>query len=396
MNIYIVKPGDTVSGIAQASGISEEEIVYINQIAYPYLLAVGQALLLPGRSGGEAEAEAGGSENAGETGDGRRSAVMGGYAYPFIDEVTLSETLSYLTSVSVFSYGFRPDGTLVPPRTDDGRLIRSALDRGVRPILTLTPFDAQERFSTILITSMLHNPPARENLIRNLLAIMPEKQFAGVDLDFEFVRASDRDLYTAFTAELRGRMNEAGYTVSVALPPKISDDQAGLFYEGIDYAGLGAAADSVLLMTYEWGYAGSPPMAVAPLDQVRRVTEYAVTRISPAKICLGIPNYGYDWTLPSGKDAPRVRTVGNVEAVQQAAEKGAEIFFDETAQTPYYSYIEDGVTHEVWFEDVRSIAAKFSLIGEYGLRGAGYWQLMRLFRANWILAEDTFRIAGRQ
>ena len=162
MNIYIVKPGDTVSGIAQASGISEEEIVYINQIAYPYLLAVGQALLLPGRSGGEAEAEAGGSENAGETGDGRRSAVMGGYAYPFIDEVTLSETLSYLTSVSVFSYGFRPDGTLVPPRTDDGRLIRSALDRGVRPILTLTPFDAQERFSTILITSMLHNPPARE------------------------------------------------------------------------------------------------------------------------------------------------------------------------------------------------------------------------------------------
>ena len=119
----------------------------------------------------------------------------------------------------------------------------------------------------------------------------------------------------------------------------------------------------------------------------------------PAKICLGIPNYGYDWTLPSGKDAPRARTVGNVEAVQQAAEKGAEIFFDETAQTPYYSYIEDGVTPtRSWFEDVRSIAAKFSLIGEYGLRGAGYWQLMRLFRANWILAEDTFRkhCRGRQ
>lgn len=392
MNIYIVKSGDTVSGIAQSTGISEEEIVYINQIAYPYLLAVGQALLLPGGTVGGIHSDGSGEEG----GKDRRNAVMGGYAYPFIDEVTLSETLSYLTSVSVFSYGFRPDGTLVPPRTDDGKLIRSALDRGVKPILTLTPFDSQERFSTILITSMLHNPPARENLIRNLLAIMPEKQFAGVDLDFEFVRASDRDLYTAFTAELRGRMNEAGYTVSVALPPKISDEQAGLFYEGIDYAGLGAAADSVLLMTYEWGYAGSPPMAVAPLDQVRRVTEYAVTRISPVKISLGIPNYGYDWALSSGGDVPRARTVGNVEAVQQAAEKGAEIFFDETAQTPYYSYIEDGVTHEVWFEDVRSIAAKFSLIEEYGLRGAGYWQLMRLFRANWILAEDTFRIVGRQ
>lgn len=173
-------------------------------------------------------------------------------------------------------------------------------------------------------------------------------------------------------------------------------NRRGFFYEGIDYAGLGAAADSVLLMTYEWGYAGSPPMAVAPLDQVRRVAEYAVSRIPAAKICLGIPNYGYDWTLPFSQGAPSARTIGNVEAVQQAAEKGAEIFFDETAQTPYYSYIEDGVTHEVWFEDVRSIAAKFSLIEEYGLSGAGYWQLMRLFRANWILAEDTFRIFGRQ
>ena len=228
MNIYIVKPGDTVGSIAQAAGTSEEEIVYINQIAYPYLLAVGQALLLPG------------SERTEEDKNDRRVIGTGGYAYPFIDEATLSETLSYLTSISVFSYGFRPDGTLVPPQTDDTRLIRRALASGVRPILTLTPFDAQERFSSILITSMLHNPPARENLIRNLLAIMPEKQFAGVDLDFEFVRASDRDLYTAFASELRGRMNEAGYTVSAALAPKTSDDQAGLFYEGIDYAGLGA------------------------------------------------------------------------------------------------------------------------------------------------------------
>ena len=39
----------------------------------------------------------------------------------------------------------------------------------------------------------------------------------------------------------------------------------------------------------------------------------------------------------------------------------------------------------VWFEDVRSIQAKFDLIRELGLVGAGYWQLMRPFRANWRL-----------
>ena len=189
-------------------------------------------------------------------------------------------------------------------------------------------------------------------------------------------------------------MNESGRTVSVALAPKTSDDQPGLLYEGKDYAGLGAAADSVLLMTYEWGHAYGPPMAVAPVDQVRRVVEYAVSRIDPAKINLGIPNYGYDWTLPFTEGAPRARTIGNIEAVQQAVEKGAEIYFDETAQAPYYFYVEDGVTHEVWFEDVRSISSKFALIEEFGLLGAGYWQLMRLFRANWILAAETFHIEG--
>ena len=80
--------------------------------------------------------------------------------------------------------------------------------------------------------------------------------------------------------------------------------------------------------------------------------------------------------------------------MQQAVEKGAEIYFDETAQAPYYFYVEDGVTHEVWFEDVRSISSKFALIEEFGLLGAGYWQMMRLFRANWILAAETFHIEG--
>ncbi len=187
-------------------------------------------------------------------------------------------------------------------------------------------------------------------------------------------------------------MNAEGYTVSVALAPKVSSQQQGLLYEGKDYAGLGAAANSVLLMTYEWGYTYGPPMAVAPINHVRRVVEYAVSEIPAEKIDMGIPNYGYDWQLPFKAGETRARTIGNVEAVQQAIEVGAEIRFDETAQSPYYTYLADGQLHEVWFEDARSMKAKFDLIKEFNLRGAGYWQIMQLFRANWILAEDTFRI----
>lgn len=133
-------------------------------------------------------------------------------------------------------------------------------------------------------------------------------------------------------------------------------------------------------------------MAVAPINKVREVVDYAITRIPPAKLSLGIPNYGYDWTLPYVRGESRARTIGNVEAVQIAIENNAAIQFDPVAMSPYFQYFRDGRQHEVWFEDVRSLQAKFALVEEYGLRGMGYWTIMQLFRANWLLLANTFRI----
>ena len=218
------------------------------------------------------------------------------------------------------------------------------------------------------------------------------KGYAGVDIDFEYILTEDRDAFTSFVWQVADAMRRIGKQTSVALAPKQSADQKGLLYEGKDYRGLGEAADYVLLMTYEWGYTYGPPMAVAPIFQVRKVVDYAVTEIPREKIRLGIPNYGYDWPLPFEQGVTKARTIGNVEAVQIAVSKGAEILFDDRAMSPYFTYVEDGVSHEVWFEDVRSMQAKFDLMKEYGLNGAGYWQIMRLFRANWLLLSGQFEI----
>lgn len=134
-------------------------------------------------------------------------------------------------------------------------------------------------------------------------------------------------------------------------------------------------------------------MAVAPLSMVRQVVDYAVTEIPPEKIMLGIPNYGYDWPLPFVQGTTEALTVGNVEAVQIAVRNDARIQFDLVAASPFFRYTREGTAHEVWFEDVRSLKEKFELVKEYGLRGCGYWQIMRLFRANWLLLEDMFWIA---
>lgn len=380
MQIYVVKEGDTIDHIAEIFATDVEEIAYDNQITEPYRLAVGQALLIPV----EREVRE------------KRSVYVNGYAYPYIRDEVLLETLPYLTNLSVFSYGFTIEGDLIPPQVDDTRMIQEALIQGTAPILVLTPFDQTGMFNNYLISEITQNMTAQQNLIDQMLSVMEEKGFVGIDLDFEYILPQDRVAYADFVANVRAQAAPKGYTVSVALAPKTSANQKGLLYEGKDYKLLGAAADSVLLMTYEWGYTYGPPMAVAPINKVREVVEYAITEIPTEKIDLGIPNYGYDWTLPFVQGSSKARTIGNVEAVKIAIENDAVIQFDETAMSPFFHYEKDGVQHEVWFEDVRSIREKFHLIAEYGLRGMGYWQIMKLFRANWLLLADTFILNGQK
>lgn len=376
MPIYIVKPGDTVDLVAEQYQVPVEQLIALNQLQSPYPLALGQALLIPDESGVNRI----------------RDAVTNGYAYPFIRQDVLETTLPYLTNLSIFSYGFTGDGELIYPAYDDEWMIQAAVEEDVNAILTLTPIDGSGNFNNLIIHEMVNNVLSRQNLIQNLLQILPEKGFRGVDVDFEYILAEDRDAFTTFVAELTRALNAEGFVCSVALAPKTSAGQQGLLYEGKDYGGLGAAANEVLLMTYEWGYTYGPPMAVAPINKVREVVEYAVTEIPISKINLGIPNYGYDWTLPYERGVSKARTIGNVEAVRMAAEQGAAIMFDERAQSPYFNYVENGLEHEVWFEDVRSMRAKFDLVREFSLRGMGYWQIMRLFLANWVLLDSEFTI----
>lgn len=375
MQIHVVTEGENIDGIAAAYGVEVWQLIYDNQLVYPYRLAVGQALLIQT-----------GARTPG------RNIYVNGYAYPFVSRWVLQQTLPFLSELSIFSYGFTAEGALIPPLLDERWMIREAARFGTEAVLTLTPLGPDGRFNNRLISAVVHDESASDLLISNLLQVMREKGYRGLDIDFEYILADDRDAFTRFVQKAAEAVRADGRWLSVALAPKTSEEQRGLLYEGKDYRALGEAADHVLLMTYEWGYTYGPPMAVAPLPQVRAVVEYAVTAIPDWKISLGIPNYGYDWPLPYERGVTRAETIGNVQAVQRAIEKGAVIRFDETSQSPYYNYVEDGTEHEVWFEDVRSLQEKFGLITEYELRGCGYWQIMQWFRANWLLLRDNFYI----
>lgn len=420
MPIHVVKSGETIYSIAQLYDVSADRIVYDNELAAQQNLVPGQALLILMTSRVHIVREGQTVEQIAEEysitvknlyqnnpfllnqtyllegqslvisyeGEPLMQGRISGYAYPFIEPYILREVLLYIDEILIFSYGFTAEGELIPPQIDETWVIQEAWNQQVEPILVLTPFAETGTFNSGLIQILSENQTVQENLIENLLETVQEKGYVGVDVDFEYIRPEDQVGYADFVNRLRETMNENGYRVSVALAPKTSSYQKGLLYEAMDYHLLGQSANTVFLMTYEWGYTYGPPLPVAPLPNVRQVLEYALTEIPKEKIVLGIPNYGYSWPLPYERGVTKARLIGNVEANVIAAERGVEIQYDERYQSPFFYYEIGGRRYEVWFEDVRSIYAKLQLAAEKDIRGVGYWNLMRPFRANWLLVNQ--------
>lgn len=377
MEIYEVRRGDTLYSIADRTGTTAESLAYINQLTYPNRLITGQALIIP-TAGSDQEPM------------NKPTIVVNGYAYPGIGNAALSAALPYLTYLSVFSYRVLPDGSLDEP--EDLRLIRSAYAASTAPLMTLTNTRETGGFSSDTASEVLNNPEARANLLNNILTTLEAKSYFGVNVDFEYLYPSDRDAYNSFLAELSELLQPGGYVLATALAPKQSTDQQGLLYEAHDYAFHGQVADYVILMTYEWGYLYGPPMATAPVDQIRKVLDYAVTQIPPEKILMGMPLYSYDWTLPYQRGTA-ARNLSPNAALNQAVSNGASIEFDPDSQTPYYNYTDqDGKAHVVWFEDPRSQQAKLNLVNEYGLAGVSYWNLQFLYRPAWQVLSDMFNV----
>lgn len=304
--------------------------------------------------------------------------LVNGYAYPSISEETLAWWLPRLTWLSAFSYGFTAEGRLV--NLADENLVTAANAAGVRPMMVLTPLDAEGRFNDNIAAAVFEDPAAQTNLTDNIEANLRTKNMGGVDFDFEYIPRVYAADYVELVARTQRLLSPQGYLTSVALASKVRADQPGVLYEGHDYAGMGRAADYCLLMTYEWGYTYGEPMAVSPINHVRRVLEYGLTEIPAEKILMGMSNYGYDWALPFVRGESKAEKLTNYQAQARAEYYGVPVEWDENAQAPFYTYATPaGVKHVVWFENERSWQARLALVAEYGLAGISIWNIMHVF-----------------
>jgi spore germination protein len=289
-----------------------------------------------------------------------------------------------------FSYDVKRDGSLVP--LNWGGLDKIAADENIISAIVVSNIE-DGAFSDTLAQEIFASQDVQDKLIANILAEAKAKNAKDIHFDFEYLRSEDRQAYVDFLKRVKAAAT--GYTLSAALAPKTSATQKGKWYEGHDYKQIAEVVDFVVIMTYEWGYSGGPPMAVSPIGPVRQVLEYALTEMPGSKILMGQNLYGYDWTLPYKPGNPQAQAISPQRAIELARERNAAILYDTTAQAPYFNYWRDGKEHVVWFEDARSIQAKFNLIKELGLKGISYWHMGFKFPQNWTLLNETFKVKKR-
>lgn len=414
---HIVRSGETLWSISRQYGVSIQAIVQANQIMNPNLLYPGLKLLIPsvthviqqGESLWQIARRYGTTvgailqENQIQNPDliypGTRIIIpplkptIEVNAYSYQSDTAGSRSIrefgDLLTYASPFAYLIRENGTLAP--FADTAMIQASVSTGVIPMMSITNFTSTAAGSN-LAHVILSNNEMRRRVLNNVLQIMEQKGYRGLNIDFENVLPEDRENYNQFLQLAVDTLHPRGYFVSTAVAPKTSGTQQGLLYTAHDYEAHGRIADFVILMTYEWGYRKGPPQAISPINQMRRVVQYALSVMPPEKIFLGFQIYARDWLLPhvQGQEA---ETFSPQEAVRRAVHYGAAIQYDNTAQSPFFRYHdEQGRAHEVWFEDARSAQAKFDLVKQYNLGGISYWALGYPYPQNWTLLRDNFNI----
>lgn len=421
MTIYTVRQGDSLYAIANKYGISIDTLIYDNQISSALTLVVGQVLFINVTSVPYRVRQGDSLYKISRSYDvsvaeilranpsiTERSRLQPGQiiTIPFPNviqgnaetngftlnqnESVLRQSFPYLTYASVFSWQVDAGGGITP--VNDQQTNANARAARTAPLMTLTNIEPGSGFSSDIAHAILTNETAQNTLITNMTAALRQRNYYGVIFDFEYIYPFDRESYNQFLRRVVPLLHGQGYIVMTCLAPKLSAGQVGTLYQAHDYPVHGELVDFVILMTYEWGYLYGPAMAVAPIDSVRKVLDYAVTAIPSQKILMGMPNYGYDWTLPFVQGSA-ADPISNTEAIELAIRFGAQIKYDEKSQAPFFNYYDaQGKRHEVWFDDARSIQARLKLLDDYNLGGVSYWTLDNYFRAQFLVLSAMYNI----
>jgi spore germination protein YaaH len=275
--------------------------------------------------------------------------------------------------VSPWIYGLARNGRIVAQAPEVAAQTREGMERLRKLGIPVVPSIANRtsgQWAYEPLADILHDPAAMSRHINDIVALVQRENYAGIDIDYEDLPATDRKVFTTFITDLASALHDKGKTLTVALFAKTSDAGEDQRNAGQDYAAIGAAADEVRLMAYDYHWAESPPGPVAPMPWVRDVLAYAKTQMPADKIVLGVPLSGYDWVDGKGEVVTWIQCYGRTSKYH------ATVQYDRLSESPSFKYTdEQGRQHEVWFENADSTALKLQAAKAAGIRGVYLWMI---------------------
>lgn len=320
-------------------------------------------------SGGQPAAA---SSNGGSSGTSARiRPVIAGYL-PTSNSATLALHVAHqsgkLTEVSPVLYTADPAGT-VALTTPPGRTVDEAraLHMSIIPVIQNLH---NGEWDGPMIGAVLADPRRRAHHVQQVTEIvLGQKDFTGVDIDYEQLPGRDSGAYIEFLQLLSTELHRHHKLLAVAVPAKTADSADDPQSQAYPYDQIGAVADEVRVMAYDHAWEGSPPGSVAPANWVQQVLNYASGPVARNKLMLGIAAYGYDWA--DGRGRPLSATA----AVALAAQHHANVSWDASSASAWFRYTVAGTDHTVWFENAEAMVSKVRLATAAAIRGTVIWKL---------------------
>jgi spore germination protein len=246
-------------------------------------------------------------------------------------------------------------------------------------------------FDAAPVSTMIHDPARCTAHIAVLVNETLAYGYDGIDVDYESLNgASDRDAYSQFTEGLAAALHAQGKLLSVAVHPKTREPGSWNGPQAEDWARIGAAADRFRVMTYGYHWDGSGPGPIAPLWWMDDVMDFATSVVPPNRVYVGLHFYGQDWAHSSSGSLAWEEVQTRISASGVTPQWRDADGWRRTVAEPWFAYSDDGGhSHEVWYADEESIAARLELVSEYGLGGIAVWRLGGEDPANWSAIATT-------
>lgn len=218
---------------------------------------------------------------------------------------------------------------------------------------------------------ILNDYKLREKLINNIVNMAIEYKLDGINIDFEYMNGSDKDVFSRFIIELAPRLKEYRKVLSVDVTAPDGSENWSLCY---DRYKIGKVADYIIFMAYDqYGSSSNKAGTTAGADWVEiNINKFlGQEEVDANKLILGMPFYTRLW---SEKNNELDSTVVLMKTIESKLPSNIQRIWDENLKQYYVEYEKDGTIYKMWLEEEESIKAKFALMKNYNLAGAAYWQ----------------------